>query len=72
MTDDIMRHTFTIPENATYAYNPEDAKEKIGIVWSIVNSDGDTETTLINKDSDKWDYIMEEVAAGRATVAEPD
>tara|TARA_R100001509_G_scaffold161736_1_gene131657 strand:- start:1716 stop:1934 length:219 start_codon:yes stop_codon:yes gene_type:complete len=72
MTDDIMKLNFTIPDNATYSYDPEDAKEKIGITWSVVNSDGETEISFIRKDSEKWNYVMEEVAAGRTTVAEPE
>ena len=72
MTDDIMRHTFTIPDNATYVYDIDDSTQKVGITWSVVNSDGETEISFIRKDSDKWEYVMEEVAAGRTTVAEPD
>lgn len=72
MTDDIMKLDFTIPDNATYVYDIEAPTEKVGIVWSVINSDGDTEESFIRKDSAKWDYVMEEVAAGRTTVAEPD
>ena len=72
MTDDIMRYTFAIPDNATYVYDIDDSTQKVGIVWSVVNSDGDTEESSIHKDSSKWEYVMEEVAAGRTTVAEPD
>ena len=72
MTDDIMKLDFTIPDNATYVYDEEDSTQKVGITWSVVNSDGDTEISFIRKNSDKWDYVMEEVAAGRTTVAEPE
>ena len=72
MTDDIMKLDFPIPDNATYVYDEEDATEKVGISWSVVNSDGDTELSFIHKGSSKWEYVLEEVAAGRTTVAEPD